>query len=146
MPWFAVDYKKLNVGTLRDSYQIPQVNEVIDSLGDARNFSKFDTTSAYWQVEIAKEERNRGLPNIIDNFSSLVWCLIKNAPGTFQCAVEDIFSTIQWQLVLVYSNRIVIFSKNQEADIKHVRHVLILVLQCGSHYLVEEGWILIQHH
>lgn len=51
---------------------------------------------------------------------------LKNAPGSFQLAMDVKLSTVYWQFALVYLNDVVIFSKNLEAHYKHVRHVLTL--------------------
>ena len=45
---FCVDYGRLNAITVRDAYQIPRMDEFIDSLGDAKVFSTLDSSFGYW--------------------------------------------------------------------------------------------------
>lgn len=66
---FCVDFRKLNSVTIRDSYPLPIIADVLDKLRDARYLSTIDIKSAYWQVPLEKESRkytafvvpNRGL-------------------------------------------------------------------------------------
>lgn len=44
---FCVDYRKLNVNTLRDSYPLPRMDRFLDSLGDASIFSTLNASSSY---------------------------------------------------------------------------------------------------
>jgi len=39
---FCIDYRQLNLMTIKDAYPIPRMDECIDSLGDARVFSTRD--------------------------------------------------------------------------------------------------------
>ena len=49
---FFIDYRRLNLVTIRDSYPIPRMDECIDSLGHAEIFSILDCNWCYWQIEI----------------------------------------------------------------------------------------------
>ena len=49
---FCIDFRKLNSRTVRDAYNLPRVNDIIDTLIGSKYFSKLDLRSGYWQVEI----------------------------------------------------------------------------------------------
>lgn len=55
----------------------------------------------------------------------------KNVQSTFQSAMAVIWSTLYWQFALGYLDGTWILSISQEADIKHVRHFLILLCDDG---------------
>ncbi|CAF4083166.1 unnamed protein product [Adineta steineri] len=54
---FCVDYRKLNVNTVRTAYPMPRVDDTLDSLNEAKYISTLDLRSGYWQVEIDPNSR-----------------------------------------------------------------------------------------
>ena len=56
---FCIDFRKLNSRTIRNAYNLPRIQDTIDSLTGSKYFSKLDLRSGYWQVEI--EERDKHL-------------------------------------------------------------------------------------
>ena len=52
---FCIDLRKLNSKTLKDSYALPRIEQTLESLADSMVYSALDSTSGYWQVEMAEE-------------------------------------------------------------------------------------------
>ena len=130
---FCIDYRKLNAVTIRDAYPIPRMDECIDSLADATVFSTLDCNSGYWQVEIPEEERDK---TAFVSHHGLFRCTrmpfgLKNAPGTFQRAIDIILATVRWQCAIVYLDDIVIFSNNVKEHLQHITKVLSLLNNAG---------------
>ena len=44
------DYKKLNAVTVKDAYPLPNIENMLRSLSNARIFTKLDLTHGYWQI------------------------------------------------------------------------------------------------
>ena len=47
------DYKKLNAITVKDAYPLPNINNMLIRLSNARIFSKIDLTRGYWQIGLS---------------------------------------------------------------------------------------------
>ncbi len=56
---FCVDYRKLNASTIRDFYPIPQMDDCIDSLEEAKIFTTLDCSSVYSQIPIHEAYRTK---------------------------------------------------------------------------------------
>ena len=55
---------------------------------------------------------------------------LKNAPSTFQCAMNKIFKNELYKFVLVFLDNIIIYSKTFN-DLIHLRKVFELLLSAG---------------
>ena len=56
----VVDFRKLNYVTVGDSFPIPVISDVLDSLGKSKYFSAVDCASGFWQNPVrTKETQNR---------------------------------------------------------------------------------------
>lgn len=53
---FCVDSRKLNSVTIRDSYPLPRIQDILDNLRGARYITSLDFRSAFWQIPLADRE------------------------------------------------------------------------------------------
>ena len=56
---FCVDYRRLNNVTKKDAYPLPKIDQCLDTLAGAQWFSTLDLASGYWQVPLAKKDRDK---------------------------------------------------------------------------------------
>jgi len=56
---FCVDYRKLNTITIKDSYTIPRIDDMLNRLDGNSWFSSLDLKSSYWQVKIHAENKEK---------------------------------------------------------------------------------------
>ena len=56
---FCVDYRSLNKVTKRDLYPLPRCDDILESLAGAQWFFHLDLLRGYWQIDVAKEDREK---------------------------------------------------------------------------------------
>ena len=56
---FCVDYRQLNSVTKKDTYPLPQIDDLLNLLEKARFFSTLDLAAGYWQIRMALERKKR---------------------------------------------------------------------------------------
>ena len=56
---FCVDYRKLNDGTIKDSYPLPRIDNSIKALSGAKWLSTLGLKSGYWQVELDAKDKEK---------------------------------------------------------------------------------------
>ena len=130
---FCVDYRRLNVLTIKDTYPLPRMDEGLDSLGEAKYFTTLDCNSGYRQIPIAEEDRNKTTFTCharTYRFLRMPFGLC-NAPPTFQRTVDILLSGYRWKTCLVYLDDVIIFSKSIEEHLRHVDEVLEILRQAG---------------
>ena len=130
---FCVDYRRLNTKTLADAYPLPRMDDCIDSLGDAHVFSTLDCNSGYWQIPVADEDRDKTtFTSYLGTFRYLRMPFgLKNAPATFQRALDIILSGVRWQICLVYLDDVIVFSRTHAEHVEHLDTVLTLLRNAG---------------
>ena len=141
---FCVDYRRLNAVTLRDSYPIPRMDECIDSLGDAKIFSTLDCNSGYWQIEIDEDDQEKTAfvtHQGLYHFTRMPFGL-RNAPATFQRAVDIVLSSVRWQFCIVYLDDVIIFSNSVDEHIDHIDQVLTLLENAGMSIRLKKSFFM----
>ncbi len=130
---FAIDYRKLNKVTMKDSYALPRLDDSIVALGDSKYFSTLDANSGFWQVRVAEEDRvktaftsHRGLYQ----FKRMPFGLV-SAPATFQRAVDCILSSVRFRCAITYLDDIIVYLRTFKDHLDDLKIVLTLLTNAG---------------
>ncbi|GJY49036.1 Orf y, partial [Tanacetum coccineum] len=128
------NYRSLNDNTYKDQYSLPGINTIIQKVGNAKVFSKFDLKSGFHQV--AMEEESIPWTTFLAPGGLYEWLVmpfgLKNAPAIFQRKMDKCFKETE-AFIAVYIDDILVFSKNEE---EHARHLNIMLQICKSNGLV----------
>jgi RNase H-like domain found in reverse transcriptase/Reverse transcriptase (RNA-dependent DNA polymerase) len=121
------DYWYLNDWTVKNTYPLPLISQIMDKIKGAKFFTKFDVRWGYNNIRIKAEDQwkaafktNRGLFKPTVMFFGMC-----NSPATFQAMMDSIFSDmIEGRRVIVYMDNILIFAENQEELQEWTKQVL----------------------
>jgi hypothetical protein len=130
----CVDYRPLNVVTMKNKYPLPCIDLLFDQLIGAQVFSKIDLRSGYHQIKIREEDILK------TTFSSqyglyeylVVSFGLTNAPAHFMYLMSSVFMAELDKFVVVFIDDILVFSKNKK---EHKGHLCIVLQRLRDHQL-----------
>ncbi|KAH0652823.1 hypothetical protein KY289_030501 [Solanum tuberosum] len=96
----CIDYRKLNKVTIKNKYPIPMIDYLFDQLQGASHFSKIDLRSGYHQLKVRDSD------------------ILKTAFTT------QVFKQYLDLFVIFFIDDILIYSRNEEEHVSHVRVIL----------------------
>jgi hypothetical protein len=122
----CVDYRALNKQTVRNTYPLPRIDELMDQLHGAKHFTKIDLRSGYHQIRIAEEDVHKTAFRTrygLHEFKVLPFGLT-NAPATFMQLMNEVFKEELDTCVIIYLDDILVYSPTLEQHRKDVRRIL----------------------
>ena len=129
-----MDYRMLNGRTIRDSFALPRIEEIFDSLHGAKFFSTLDMKSGYHQVEIEEVHKPRTAFTVgtigFFEYNRMPFGLT-NAPATYQRLIQECLGDLNGTICLVYLDDVIIFSENLEQHLARVNTVLETLKSCN---------------
>lgn len=130
----CVDYRTLNNKTVKDSYALPRIEEVLDCLNGAKYFSTIDMKSGYHQIELEEEHKERtGFTVGALGFYEFVKMPfgLSNSPATMQRLVEEVLGDLNMKICIVYIDDLIIFSNNFEEHLENIDRVFTRLRECN---------------
>lgn len=117
----VLDYRKLNDKTIDDKFPLPNIEDLFGKIGRATYFSAIDLASGFHQIQMDPQSVPKtAFSTEHGHYEFLRMPFgLKNAPPTFQRAMNIIFSRMT--NVLVYMDDIIIFSDSLEEHLKHLK-------------------------
>lgn len=122
----VIDYRKINEKTIDDKFPIPQIEEILDNLGKSAYFTTIDLKSGFHQIEMDPEHREKTAFSTAQGhfeFTRMPFGL-KNAPATFQRAMNSILAGYIGTICYVYLDDIIIIGYNLEDHLKNISKIL----------------------
>lgn len=122
----VIDYRKINDKTISDRFPIPQIEEILDSLGKSVYFTTLDLKSGFHQIEMDPEHQAKtAFSTALGHFEFTRMPFgLKNAPATFQRAMNNILGDYIGVICFVYLDDIIIIGKDLKTHIKNLAKVL----------------------
>jgi hypothetical protein len=129
-----VDYRPLNVITIKNKYPLPHIDILFYQLADAKVFLKVDLHSGYHQIKIRLED----IPKTVfstryELYEYLVISFgLTNAPTHFMYLMNPVFMPELDKFVMIFIDDILVYTKNEK---EHEQHLRIILQRLRDHQL-----------
>ena len=130
---FYVEYRRLHAKTVPDAYPLPRIDDFLDSFDNAESFTALYCNAGYQQVPVIPEDREKTtFASYLGTFRyTRMSFSLRNAPATFQRALDIILSGFRWQSCLIYLEDVIVFSHTTKQHLRCVDEILTLLQRAG---------------
>lgn len=133
----CVNYVPLNKMTVNVVQPLPHADDIMDDIAGSQYFACLDLKFAYWQVRVRKEDQAKTA--FVTHYGTFMWTRmpfgLKNAPATFQRAMQSIFANLQPHCpkcgVRVYLDDVLVFAPTFDEFARLLDEVLGALLASG---------------
>ena len=122
----CVDYRGLNAITVKDTFPIPRIEELVDHMQGCRWFTSLDLVQAYYQIPIEESDTYKtAFRTQMGSFEFKVMPFgLSNAPSVFQRIMCNLLSEYLYKFVVIYLDDICVYSRNADEHLDHVSKVI----------------------
>ena len=113
---------------MKEKYLFPRIDDVFDQIRGAKVFSNIDLSCGDQQARIKNEDVHKETFRArYESYEFVVPFGFINAPTTFICIRNNVFSRYMGKHVLVFLDDIPTYSKDEEKHVEQLRLILKLL-------------------
>ena len=123
---FCVDYRRVNKNIKRDMFLLPRVNDILDNLRDSSVFTTLDMKNSFHQIELDEGSRDYTAFRTMSGSFRFKRSPqgLSTSPAAYQRACNLAFHDQLGKFLFSYIDDIVIYSKNFQEHLKHLKKIL----------------------
>ncbi|CAM9272525.1 unnamed protein product, partial [Heterosigma akashiwo] len=129
----AIDFRALNRITVKDSFPLPLIDDLLRRVGRAKYFTSLDLYKGYWQVPMDSADIEKtafNTPFGLYEFTMMPMGL-SNSAATFQAMMQEILNPYLHTCCVVYIDDVFIFSDDYEQHLEDIQKVLRRLQEAG---------------
>ena len=127
----CTDYHKVNALTRADSFPLPRIDDIIDSIGEAKYVTKLDLLKGYYQISLT--ERARQISAFVTPFGLYQYRVLpfgmRNAPATFQRLMNAVVADLE--NVKAYLDDLIVYSNTWQEHMSTLRSLFVRLQEAG---------------
>nr|GEV87310.1 putative reverse transcriptase domain-containing protein [Tanacetum cinerariifolium] len=125
----CIDSRKFNKLTIKNDYPLPRIDDLFDQLQGSSIYSKINLRSGYHQLRVRDEYiPNTAFRTRYGHYKFQVMPLgLTNAPVVFMDLMNRVCKPYLDKFVIVFIYDILIYSRNEEERVNHLRIILELL-------------------
>ncbi|GFY02897.1 retrovirus-related Pol polyprotein from transposon 297 [Trichonephila clavipes] len=127
----CIDYRKLNQKLVKDKFPLPIIEDVLDTLQEAKVYSTLDLRNGFFHVDV--EEDCRKYTSFIVQFEfNKVPFGLSTSSGVFQRYLSSIFRDLTRKgIVISYLDDLVIPAKNEQEGLEKLKIIFEVAKKYG---------------
>ncbi|GFW21940.1 retrovirus-related Pol polyprotein from transposon 17.6 [Trichonephila clavipes] len=130
----CIDYRKLNQKLVKDKFPLPIIEDVLDTLQEAKVYSTLDLRNGFFHVDVDEDCRKYTsfiVPDGQFEFNKVPFGL-STSPGVFQRYVSSIFRDLTRKgIVISYLDDLLIPAKNEQEGLEKLKIIFEVAKKYG---------------
>ncbi|GFW60632.1 hypothetical protein TNCV_569781 [Trichonephila clavipes] len=130
----CIDYRKLNLKLVKDKFPLPVIEDVLDTLQEAKVYSTLDLRNGFFHVDVDEDCRKYTsfiVPDGQFEFNKVPFGL-STSPEVFQRYVSSIFRDLTRKgIVISYLDDLVIPAKNEQEGLEKLKIIFEVAKKYG---------------
>lgn len=121
----CIDYRLVNKKVIADRFPLPRIDDILDSLGQAKFFSILDMFQGFHQIPL--DEESKDITSFSTDKGSFRWKVLpfglSIAPNSFTRMMSIAFSGLSPMQCFVYMDDLIVIGKSEKHHFKNLRSV-----------------------
>lgn len=122
----CIDCRNVNKTTIKDSYSLPHIQDILDTLYGNNLFTSLDPMKGYHQIEVEESSHKKtAFTTHVGLFQYIRLPFgLTNPPTPFERLLEHALRDYIGKFVILYIDNILIFSRTFEDHLRHITQIL----------------------
>ena len=136
----VIDFRNINKNIFIDSFALPKIDEILNSVGNSNFYTTLDIKSAFHHVALDEESKpitafNAGSSKL--QFRVLPFGL-SSSPSVFQALMSRCLGEILGKIAFCFIDDIIIYSQTVDDHFEHLRNVFTKLREANLHIKLEK--------